>query len=387
MSLALVCALLTTVTVQADNGGVIVAPIKKSERPSTDPRYKGQVMREQASSISTGAVKYALRYLCKIDPAQPQEVGWSEGYVGMPGPSSCNWYHGGFLFVRLNGQEIGKAPLKSMTVMEQGRRGILDLLWDGAEAELKLRFLGEPDSRALFTEISWRPKRKIKSVQVMARCYPSFFTSYMKKKGLRTMTTPGHEAKEKNGGYREPLEPKRDWWILFSDGVFDGSEGKGVGPCALLFLPEQVQSGSVGITNYPMDVTLNFEPKLTNIRLIFWDFNGLTNDQALAYMKEHAAQAQAHLRDLDFRTTAARSFDPAKAQAEVATLFGDTKGGQALREKVERKLQQMASVRQKVTAAGAKGWVDPEAEIQLAKLQAELEELKWDIKFFALFND
>ncbi|NCO37564.1 MAG: hypothetical protein COY42_07850 [Armatimonadetes bacterium CG_4_10_14_0_8_um_filter_66_14] len=176
------------------------------------PGHPSHTFLERTAGFRFGPVAYAIAYKACIDKAHGGKVAPLEGYIGMPVPTACNWYHSGFLFVSLNGQELGTTPLSSMLVAQRGERAILDLVWRHEVANVRVRFVGLPGSDHLDCEIALEPKQEITSVAAGLRCYPSFFTSHYKRAGARRIQTPGALVEE---GNKATLEAGANWWGLY----------------------------------------------------------------------------------------------------------------------------------------------------------------------------
>ncbi|MCE5216348.1 hypothetical protein LLH03_04860 [bacterium] len=303
-------ALAFPVATQAQTGPatVVLAPV--SERQLTEP---GLVSREQSARFSFGPIPYSISYRVRVDKNRNVIVP-SEGYLGMPLPTSCNWYGGGFLTVTLNGQDIGMTPAGSVIVSQTGSQAILDLVWHHAIATVRVRFVGLPGRDRLYCEISFDPKQEIKSLALGLRCYPSFFTSWYKRDGARLIQTPTATIRQ---GEAAKLPARDQWWALYSDDVFDVAKGEGEGPCAMMYLPGQPSEVNYAPGSYAVDTTLVYPASTRQLRLAFWDLKGSTNAEALARMQAEAETTRQELEQTDFTPEVVRSFDVAALQAEV----------------------------------------------------------------------
>jgi hypothetical protein len=82
-----------------------------------EPKLKGRIVRSQTATFTLDKLRYAIKYSVRLDADHGDRILPSEGYLGMPLPSSCNWYHSGFMFILLDGDDIGaRTPLSSMTI-------------------------------------------------------------------------------------------------------------------------------------------------------------------------------------------------------------------------------------------------------------------------------
>ncbi len=295
-------------------------------------RYKGhesQTLHERTAAIFTGTHRYAIRYLAGYDPRKPGRAFPLEGYIGMPGPNTCNWYHGGFLRLVLNGKDIGNAPLSSMYVAETGTRGIVDLVWSHDLADVRVRFIGLPDSDRIYCEIALEPRQELTEITVRTRCYPSYFTSHFKRVGARRIQTSGIKVKE---GESIDAPASDSWWMVYYDEVFDVARGEGHGPCAMLIDPAEASSTRFAPGGYAVETLVRYRPDARRLHLAFWDFKGKTNAYALAYFRRDAHGLLQAMREIETTPEAVRSFDidalreecsRAVANASVRARLGD----------------------------------------------------------------
>jgi len=344
-------------------------------KPITSGKHAGMRRAEQTFTFHLDPSRYQVRYHAIVDPKAPDRLAFGEGYLGMPAPSSSNWYHGGFLFVRLNGQEVGHTPLHRACVAETGRRAIADFVWDAPAAVVRVRFAGQPGGDRLLCEIALEPKQPVKSLRIGLRCYPSFFTAWHKRDGNRQVLTPTATLKQ---GQRPTVPAADHWFAVYYDTVFDVARGEGDGPCALLFDPAAVDKVRFDVGSYAVSTELACKPGTRRVRLAFWDLRGTANAAALASFRASAAKWLADLRGLDFTPAAARAFDP---QAELAQL------DQLSRPPAVRKqLGKRADGFRKQIAALAKseGKLTILQQAHLLGILADYREFLWELKLAAL---
>jgi hypothetical protein len=375
------CALAQTKEVTVDEG-------EWKESVTKDPRQMGATLRQKIITLNTGAVTYSIRAATATTP-EHTSVRPAEGYLGMPRPSSENWYGGGFMAIALNGKDIGSAPLKTMRAIESGERGALETIWEAPEGAVRVRFVGRPGDDKLFCEIALEPKGKIETLSVRLNCYPSFFTSWNKQKGHRVVESLASKAEE---GATFTTDPQKDWALIYYDTVFDFGTGRGefrgVGPCALLFLPEQIKSGKIKIGDYAVTSEFVVQPEAQAVRMIFWDFNGKTNKEAISYLKGKAAACQKELREISFINRTLAGFEFAKKKAETEALIASAKGTEPLAKKIGEVDAKLGPICEKVQAATAAGGVIPFGlEDEALRLIAEREKLVWQLKFHVLLSD
>lgn len=293
-------------------------------------KYKGheeETLREQMARFAGMGTKFAISYKAGYREDRPGEAFPLEGYIGMPQPVACNWYHSGFLRVLVNGQDIGRAALTSMTVTETGERGVLDLVWHPAIGPVRVRFLGLPEDDRLFCEVRTDAPEADCQLSLQLVCYPSYFTSYNHRVGDRRVLTPTTEVREKE---KPELAVATDDWAFYQDTVFDPARQEGDGPCALLV--ERIDGARIQLepASYPVLTRLNLPPGTRSVRLVFWDFAGQSNAAALARFQGEVDATRQELTALDFTPTRLHQADLPALRREVAVLLdGATNAGVA----------------------------------------------------------
>ncbi|NOY80931.1 MAG: hypothetical protein GXP31_07980 [Kiritimatiellaeota bacterium] len=342
--------------------------------------HKDHTWQDQQITLSSDAISYGIKYRACVDPSHPGVWVCDEGFIGMPRPNVANWYHTGFYHIEIGGKQLGSHPLTAMGITESGERGAFHMVWDTPEYVARLQFLLPPGSDHLLTRLSWRPKpgRTVGPVKVRFTCYPSFFTTAHNRQGDRTLTTPRTTVHEVT---TEELAPAEDTYLLYTDGVFDVAKGEGSGPCAMLFLPEQIASGRVQLGGYAVQTKLEAGPDAHELRFAFWDLTGKTNAEAQALMKASADQAREELRAAVFSPLSLARFSPEAATAEIGELLAAARDdGTRLRPGMEKLLRTLSGLKAR---AGQGDW---QADAEFAKQVREYEALVWKLKIFALLN-
>lgn len=362
------------------------SPVIASLAPWQDQRlqdaaHPGHLFRSRDASLDTGAVRYVVKYCACVDPAHGDEVVPIEGYIGMPAPSAANWYHSGFLFVIINGQDIGRARLSSMVVAESGTRGILDMVWHHSLADVRVRFLALPQDDKLLVEVALDPKVEVQSLVLRTTCYPSYFTSWNHRDGARRVQTPSSLVRQ---GETTTLPAADNWWGVYYDEVFDVAKGEGDGPCGMLVLPEEAQELTVQATDYPVNTTISYRPQLRRLHLAFWDWTGHPNAEVLAAMPAAAERARAALQETDFTPATLREFDFAGARREVEQALAS----EAVRSQLGERLGQM----QDWLAACEPLFAQPAVEQSIAGEErflsavGEYQQFSWEVKLAELLS-
>ncbi|HHX40952.1 MAG TPA: hypothetical protein GX715_13420 [Armatimonadetes bacterium] len=349
-------------------------------RVSTSQGHAGHRWEERTFNLNSGAARYAFRYSACVDPSHGDSRPAGEGSLGMPVPSSTNWYHSGFLFLSINGKEATTFPLSDSRVLEKGARGSFQMVFEHPDAVVGLRALMLPGANHVLMDLTWTPRTPgaVKSARLKAICYPSFFTSWHKRKGDRHCMTPRIDEREPK---TLELDPAADGYLYYYDTIFDVARGEGDGPCALIFTPEGVQSGQVAIGNYAVITTLTLKPDAGRVRLAFYDFTGKKNAEAEAYLKAHGLEDRDRLAKLDFRPEEVRTLQVAQFEADAARYLADAgEDGKPFQPKVESLLTRVKELKAK---ADANDW---RAEAELAGLLFDSQDLFWKLRIAALLN-
>ncbi len=335
---------------------------------------------EQTATFGLGDLTYRIAYKACVDPAHGDKVAPLEGYLGMPGPCSCNWYHGGFLFIRLNGRDIGTTPLSSMTVVERGERAILDLVWRDEAANVRARFVGLPGHDCLFCEVAIEPLEDITAVGLELRCYPSFFTSWHKRDGARRIQTPA-QLVEQGSPARAPLAD--NWWAVYYDDIFDVAKGEGAGPCSMLIVPEDGAEISFAPGSYAVTTGISLPADTTRVRMAFWDHKGATNAEALEHVRESADEVRGLLEDADFTPAAVTGFDVAAARADVERALA----AEAAREALADQIEDMEAWLDSYAPAGDEGQPGVAAQEELLRSIDMYNGFRWEVKLIELLTE
>ncbi len=297
---------------RAEVGLNLKAPSERTRALNTT--HPGHLLYERRASFGLGDATYTVQYRTCIDEAHAPEVSLIEGYLGMPGPSSANWYHGGFLSVDLNGRTTGTTPLSSMMVVERGERAMLDLVWHDKLANVRVRFIGLPGYDCLFCEVTIEPIEEITSVGLKLTCFPSYFTAHHKRAGARRIQTPAELVMQ---GPPVTLPLDENWWGVYYDETFDVAKGEGEGPCSMLIVPEGGGEVNHAPHDYAVNSMISLPAETTRVRMAFWDHKGMTNADALSLVGDRADDVRAMLEQADFTPVAVREFDVAAAREQV----------------------------------------------------------------------
>ncbi len=272
----------------------------------------------QTISLNTGVKTYGVSYTVATDPEKPEVAIPGEGYIGMPRPVSCNWYAGGFFDLQLNGETIGGTPISSLTGRSSGDRGTVDFVFDTPLSLIRIRFVALDGGDCLFAQVLLEPKQEITSVQVLTRCYPSAYVSNSERRVL----TPTRDLLQ---GERADLDLPSEWWTLYYDRVYDagfaGPTQRGVGPCAMLWLPDQTQSAGFTVGGYGTESAFTLEPSLREFRFVFLDYAGTPNADAQADLQARGARLLEELSGFSFTDPVIAEWPLEEKRAEVARVL------------------------------------------------------------------
>lgn len=279
------------------------------------PDRRGQIVRSQQATFTLDKLRYAIKYSYGLDTLHGDKLFTGEGYLGMPLPASCNWYHSGFLFILINGQDIGtRSRASSVVVAERGSRAILDVVWHDELADVRARFLALPGHDHLDCEIAIDPRQPVNSVALRLACYPSYFTSANQRNGARRIQTPAALITQ---GQRVKAPAKDHWWAVYYDEIFDVALGEGEGPCGLMLVPEEPTEIAFEPGGYGVSTRITYPAQTRRMHLALWDFKGRTNAETLAGFRQAAARTRQELTRLDFTPTAVRGVNLGQLRSEV----------------------------------------------------------------------
>jgi len=146
--------------------------------------------------------------------------------------------------------------------------------------------------------------------------------------------------------------------------------------------PEGVAGGNVSIGGYAVQTRLDLKPEAGEARLALYDLSGMTNADAEAYLRSHAAEDLARLQETDFRPRAVRELDFEAQRAEALKLLADAaEDGKTLEPSVQELLAAVEVLKAKAEGGD---WV---AEADLATRVADSADLFWKLRAFAALNN
>jgi hypothetical protein len=380
---AVMLCLLLVIAAWAAEPAVTVTVRDMSHHKSDVAPHVGHDTVSQTATLNTGVITYGLMYNACWDAAHENGTGFLEGYLGMPQPTSANWYQGGFMGLKINGVDIGATRMSEIWVSEQGQRGNLKLLWDTPMAGVTVSFVCLPGDDRLLCGITLNPKTEIKSLSLRLLAYPSYFTYWNKRDGDRKLMTATQTYPQADG---KPvsLTPADQWWLALYDTIFDPAKGEGDGGCAMAYVPEQVTAVKATVGSYGCPIEMEYKPDTKVIRLCFWDFNKRGNEESLTKLKLQVSPTLEMLRRFEYAPLALTQFDvPARLTAAKAQL-GKLAGAEALTAKLEAQAAEVQALQKQVREGLSPTPAATEKALQ-EKL-AGFEQSLWHVKFFVLIS-
>ena len=330
-------------------------------------------------AMDTGVRKYGLRYVVAHDDKRPGVAIPGEGYIGMSQPSGCNWYAGGFFDLWINGKSIGSCPIHSLVGRSAGKRGYVDFAFDTPLSVVRIRFVTIAGSDALYCQTRMEPKTEIKSLRVRLRCYPS---AYVRNAERHVLTATRDLAQ----GERAELDLAREWWLLYYDRIFDAGHVSpsrtGVGSCSALWPGNQASKVSFTVGSYGTDTAMVLNPKLLDLRFVFFDYAGKKNETAIADLRQRADGLLRELATFPFTDQSIANWPLAQKQQEIAQVLARMPDEQAAAR--YRKWATELGERLKLVQSGAAGAIM--AEAAAAKIVQQWEQGLPELRLKALLK-
>jgi len=356
---AIACAVLMLCSLSAAEVLVDDSGVRTSLAGPGAPKHIIGLQRHlQTITLNTGVKTYSVSYTVATDPEKPEIAVPGEGYIGMPRPVSCNWYAGGFFDLLLNGETIGGTPISSLTGRSSGDRGTADFVFDTPLSLIRIRFVALDGGDCLYAQVLLEPKQEITSVSVLTRCYPSAYVSNSE----RHVLTPARDLLQ---GERADLDLPNEWWTLYYDRVYDagfsGPNYRGVGSCAMLWLPEQTQSAGFTVGSYGTQSAFTLEPALREFRFVFLDYAGTPNADAQADLQARGAALLEELSGFTFTDPTLTLWPLAEKRAEVERVLASMAADQDAAAQYERWAEELEAQFGLLRAEPA-GSIEAEAE-------------------------
>lgn len=365
---------------EGDIGVIVEVSEWKSEVWRDYPGHIGHERKTMTFSLDSGAIRYAIKYGYCADKSHAPDVAIPEGYIGMPEPRWENWYGNGFLYIIVNGKDIGLTKPSVVKKLEGGERGSVQIVWDRDDAHVRLTFLTFVKERALLAEIAVFARAELKSLSIRLVAYPAAYTT----QGERCVVTPMRSIIQVQ---RAKISPQNEWWLVYQDRKFDRAKGYTVGGCGAIFLPEEVASAEVDVKAYPIITELRCAAGVNRFHFAVFDFYDMTNAEAEEFMRANAQRVAKLLRTTDFSCRHLREDEWKKLKAIVLEALPYAKHNQKLYEAVSNLVSELDKLYERMIEIASKRQPTP-VELEDAIL-ASLEKLKplvWELKFERLFS-
>jgi hypothetical protein len=232
------------------------------------------------NSRKTIAIKYAGR--------EQQDKDGKKAFVGSFGwvPPVTNWYHDGFFNVTWEGRKSIHYRFRYLGT-ESGGRGAARFTAEMPAGRLFVDFALLPNDDKLLMHLTFEPLQDAPmKASVFLACYPASYALNEPEKRRRVVLTSKQEflnpgpKDSKSVGSLSDAEP----WLLFYDRHFDIAAGRGSGPCALAYDSSRVKVFA-RCGNYQAHAIATLVPGVRETSFVLWDFAGITNADAVQYMK------------------------------------------------------------------------------------------------------
>ena len=343
-------------------------------------KYRGHVGHPTVrynATISTGATTFRLAHWVDVDESHAPKVLPLEGLIGLSRPTPQNWYAQGFMRLYVADQQIGETPVKSVRVTEDGARGVVVFDWERAEGTWRVTFAALPMGQSLFCSVRHFPSGEPVPWRIRLLNFPAGAT----RDGEREIATAKRTVKQRG---QAQLSPAEEWWVAYYDNVHDAGKPKSEGPSALLYVPEDVRACEVQVGTY--GVTTVMHPSGTEARMVLWDsFFGMTNADAVAYMRDTAQTQLDALRAVHFVHRSVFSDEWRERRAEIETLLKalgnpakESKQAADLNRAIAEKVTRLRETPEEVT---------PDDDVKLVQELKEQHDLLWRLRWEELLRD
>jgi len=342
------------------------------------PRHEGHPHLRRPFSLDSGAEGYSLAYNCCTHKSHAPEVATPEGYIGMPRPSSANWYSNGFLRFIVNGRDIGRTPLAALRKAATGRQGSVQLVWSRDDVSVRATFLMCVGDPTLYLEVAVAPKGAVKSLETVLTAYPIAYVT----NGDRWVVTPKRGIRQ---AHTEAIDPTQESWLLVQDHKLSGP---GRGGCGLAMLPGEVAKGVAKVGTYGVLIELTSRPGVPRMRLAIWDFHRKADAEARAYVESAIARVRERLTTLDFTNPRLQPTYWAGRRPELVGLLARVKDRPKLTSRVRTCVDTIDRLHARMAQHHAKSTPLPTADEQaLLDALGQIRSAYWDLRLAALFAD
>jgi hypothetical protein len=248
---------------------------------------------------NNGPVAYNLSYSYINDPEYTKEnpkavlpqIGDPSAYTTGLGLNS-SWYQSGFLGIEINGKSLNRTIAKEFKVVEQGKRGVYDIIWSPEWGDVRARFVSMQDDNKLYLEVSVDPKVQVSSLKLKFACMPG---------GVAPKKDEWFSTAERNVQHSPDIvaiDTKKEPWILFYD-----TQNTSAGTCALAYVPEEVSNVKVDISaNWTTYTFVSYPASTRKMHIVLYVFpeKYKSMKESLSLLKENGSDILAGLKNVDF---------------------------------------------------------------------------------------
>lgn len=268
---------------------------------------------QKVIEMNNGECIYKVTYSHRVDeegnflPVTDGKTSYSG--LGLISPGSYNWYwcSMGFFDVVINKRHFLREVKADFKVVSQGKKGILDVVWDHDIAKVKARFVLLENTDYIMLEVSVKPKKdNTDAYTVCLMTLPH---------GVRVVSGPNMGKKDRwvatekrniHGGEgsskrdRTGLSLEEENWIFYYDTLIKRS-----GPSALMFIPADPKNAALQwfdpASGNAVFTFLKYSTD-TKAKLILWGWpKAVLWQDGLARFKENAASVLDVLKKENFK--------------------------------------------------------------------------------------
>jgi uncharacterized membrane protein len=326
------------------------------------PDHRVMFNREIALSCGDFACNLTFRNMEFYDAAGKKDR--SEGTVGVQfwPENGQGWYPNPSFVVSLDGTPLStNAVVKNTRVLEQGASALVETTLEHAKGSVRVRFAYRPGQEGLDVQLVLLPAAgapPVKQLSVDLTAYPAFFTIWNKRRGDRWVVTPTRSFEEpreagldmdaktwKHQTRDEQVDLAQENWLFYYDKFFNSADGNGKGMCGLVFLPLELQTGQVTVSNYEIVTKLAAKPDQRSLEFTLWQTTERDYSPPLQRFPQIADAARQRLQDsARFLPQTLVGFDPA-AEARGLQPLAKAPGADQLNAKLQAVVDAIAGVK------------------------------------------
>lgn len=200
--------------------------------------------------------------------------------IGFKKPNLASWYYNNYIKILLDGIPVGDYVIKDIRQEDYEGNAKVVVTWETPKAMVDLAFVLMRDHTGVFQELKvYDLKEPIDHIAVSLSGYAWGLTPEDNVSDAFVTEDPAYQA-----------------WALMGNKVRQPPEG--IGPCALLTLPEELDLVKFG-RPITMEKTVGLKPgQSASLRWVLWMFPEMSNDAALEYMDKNAAETKERLKKL-----------------------------------------------------------------------------------------